>query len=616
MLAEYSPRPKTYAYVMHRLRAIAQHQAQIYLPVVALLATFVAVFSAVYELSELGRFACVGIAVACAGVVAGGVRCWSTPLTIRLGLHLDATEQSQTSIAAGYRLPVRPDLEAPFVVLGEVHPERIYRTSGEYTLTYQTSEKYSAAPEYAILPAQSLVTGLIVFGGIGTGKTAYVLRPALFKLFAHSTKPGGLVMDSKGALARPLLDEMTVIGRADDIRAIGPHLPVRWNPLHQPLSMPEKIAESLVVAIENMRGARYSAESGWIRDGAQQLAAGAIGYLRLVNDNYVTAKNVYDLLTQLMRATSNSDSPATNAEKLLTAISSHLPDDVLHSTEYKSYANLLINRMAEDEKYRTIYIAELSSLLVVLLTPRVVDLYNPPTASDIDFPSWTDCINEGRIAVLDCNSSEEPGLAVVLGMLLKLGFQSAILTRNKLHERGLCNAERYMCLLVDEYQDYASPSDADYLSLCREARGITCFLTQGWPSIVQRVGDERANVILQSLRNQLVLKQELPDRVAEIFGQFDAEEVDTNISEHVSDARFRAAGRFGGNSTVSQSLSRRATRKAVVQPEILKNLPVGQGILSTHDGHRALPVTRVFLIPYFARQGTRHADLEAARGGK
>lgn len=141
---------------------------------------------------------------------------------------------------------------------------------------------------------------------------------------------------------------------------------------------------------------------------------------------------------------------------------------------------------------------------------------------------------------------------------------------------------------------------------------MTVFLTQGFASIVQRIGEDRAKVLLQSMRNRLVLNQTVPDFAADVLGQHDVRTVESNISENVTNAHLAANGRFGGDSTVAQSYSIRKNREYVVAPEVLSSLPLGQGILQSHDGSRPVPIHRVYLLPYYAPADTRHADLEPA----
>jgi hypothetical protein len=596
---------------MHRLRVVIEHQLSWLLPLAGLLvfSTATGVISAKYiEGTFFQRLATVLPCAFFAGLTAAlGVKAYWGPISTRVRLMLAKHPQSQSAITSGYRLPPKPSFDAPFIVLGESHVTRNYDSTGNYSLSYHTTEQYSATPELSILPAAALVTGMLVLGSIGSGKTAYVLRPAVFQLFHHTSRPGGLVMDSKAALVEPLRDEMNAAGRGADLLAVGPGQPTRWNPLHNPLSSPATVANALLTALENVNGAPFGADTRWIRAGAAHIAEAAIGLLRL-QSGYVTATAVRLLLSECMRLTSGSDTPGDVVSEFIDDLFLGMPVKTDHPKEFAFYSRLLCDRMGEDEKFRAIYVSELFNLLIPLTAPEVQHLYNAAEA-DLDMPDWAECINRGLVVVLDCNSREVPALAVILGMLLKLSYQDAMLARLAWARDGRCNADRYMTLIIDEYQDYASPGDADYQALCRESKSITVLLTQGHASIIQRVGEERAKVLLQSLRIRFVLNQTVPDFAADLLGQHDIEVIDRNIAENVTGAALTASGQFGGESTVSQSVSIRQKREHVVPPEELANLPLGQGILQSHDGQRTIPLHRVFLRPYFAPADARHADL-------
>lgn len=611
LLSEHSPRPYTGAYIAHRLRAIAEHRAGELLAQAAFLGFGLAAARLTWPYLPDDFAARIVLllasAAAAGGAAALGVTAYYGPVRVWVALLLARFPQSQSAIAAGYRMPARPVFDEPGIVLGEAHPEREYHPSGDYALHYPTTEAYSATPEWSVLPAKSLVTGLLVLGAIGAGKTAYVLKPAVFQLFHHPTRPGGLVMDSKAALVEPLREVLAAAGRSEDFLPVGPGQPTKWNPLHMPQSSPATVANALLTALENVNGAPFSAESRWIRAGAAHLAEGAIGLLRLLS-GYVTARAVGLLLSELQRVTAGSDEPGEVVKTYIGNLFAGSDVPTTQAEHFDYYAQRLIDRFGEDEKFRTIYTAELFNLLVPLTAPEVAHLYN--AAEDkLDMPDWAECINRGLVVVLDCNSRTVPGLAVIIGMLLKLGYEDAMLARLAWVRDGRCNADRHMVLCIDEYQDYASPGDAEYQSLCRESRSITVFLTQGFVSIVQRVGDERAKVLLQSLRNRLVLNQTVPDFAADLLGQHDVVNVESNIAENVSGAALGANGKFGGDSTVSQSYSTRRTREYAVPPEVLSSLPLGQGILQSHDGERGVPLHRVYLLPHYAPEGARHADM-------
>ena len=606
LLHEKTPRKVTYAYRAHRVRAVVRIQFPWLLPLLVGIAYGGAGVMAYSKFIGGGWFSILCALAAASLPAALGMKALWSYIAARLYPVLDAHPQSQESIKAGYRLPTRPEFDEPAIILGECHPERRYETSGDYELVYSTSEHYSATPEWSILTAKSLVTGLLVIGGIGTGKTSFFLRPAAFKIFHHRTRPGGLVADSKASLVEPLRAEMIAAGRESDLLAIGPQQPAKWNPLHQPLASPATIADFLLTVIENINGAPYSSDSRWIRNGAAHLAEGVIGLLRLRTE-YVTALALRMFCGQLLSTTQGTEEPAKAVTDMLAALFAGTTAATDKPAEYEHYSGLVVSRMSEDEKFRAIYVSELLSLLVPITAPDVVHLYNSPE-DELDMPSWPEVINRGLVVVLDCNKYAFPALALILGMLLKLTYEHAILARLAWQREGLCNPDRYMMLLVDEYQEYASPGDSDYLALCRESKSITVFITQGYASIVQRVGEERSKVLLQSMRNRLVLTQTVPEFAADLLGKHEVDDVSTNISEQIQDAALHSTGRFAGSSSVAESLTVRTKEEHVVSAAKLQAIPTGQAILQSHDGMRAIPMHRVFMRPYFDLD-TRFVDL-------
>lgn len=603
-LSEHTPRPMNSPYFWCCVRAVVRHQLTVGLPGFVFLCFGFLWMPAAYQSGLIESWTAGLLMFFGAGLppAAGAVAIWRW-ISARLYPFLDAHPQDQDQIKKGYQLPPRPaqdTQDTPFLILGECHSTRSYIKNGDYTPKFTVKEEYSPTPMWSILPASSLVTGLVVFGGIGSGKTSYVLKPSVFKMFAHPSCPGGLVMDSKGQLVEPLREVLEECGRIADFFPVGPRSGVRWNPLHAPLSKPSTLANFLMTALENLNGAPFGSESRWIRSGAAHLAESGIGLLRLLV-NYVTADSLRTFLGEFSLTLGGSDSPGAAAAGFVDSIfeSKISTFDDVQKSEFDYFKSLLVTRGSEDEKFRQIYLSELQNVLIPLCEPTVLALYNSPE-DQLDMPSWQAAVNDGLIVVLDCNSRTNPGLSVLLGMLLKLSFQDSMLARLDWIKQKLVNPDRFMLLAIDEYQDFCSPNDSDYLALARESKAISIFLTQGHASLVQRVGLERTNVILQSLRNKLVLTQDVPEPIVTLLGKSEQEEVSKNIGETVTGAGLNATGKFSGDSTVAESLSISKREKDIVSGDMLRTLPRGQAILQSHDGTDSVPTHRVFLRPYFA----------------
>ena len=604
-------RPLTLVFVLHRVGAWARTAAGLHVPVLVCLGTFLVWFpilSGDDSALHLDVLPAVGLAALAALLVATGTFDVLRYVSARLAPAFRNRCLPPRLVASGYRLPAVPtDSGGPLLIAGEIHPDYVYYASGEYRPIPVRAARYSPAPAWLVLNQTALATGSLVYGSTGSGKTAFLILSAVFNLFDHPTRPGGLVMDSKASLVKPLRDAMDNFGRGADLFSVGPYSPVRWNPIHVPAASAARIAALLLSAKENMNGAPFTAEHKWIRDGAAGLAEGAIGILRMcLPDSYVTPVHVRWFLTRLTVACQGEDKSAeVVAAQVLSLFGGKKPVGA-DAAWYEHFCELLVFRFAEDEKFRAIYVNELLGLLVRLTDPAVSDKFNAPLA-DLDMPSWEEATERGLVCVLDCNAKDQPGLAVLLGTLLKLGYENCMIARPVLSDRGVITSERAMVLCIDEYQEFASLSDCEYVAVCRQSKSLTIFATQGPASIEERLGEEKATVLTQSLRNKFIFNCEEADKVAEILGQEEVLDINRTVNESQQDAAMTLSGRMAGQSSVSETLSEQRRREFIVKPEAIRALALGECLFRGHDGERAIPVQRFFPRPFFDAH-VRHAD--------
>lgn len=603
-LDDYTPTNRMFNWLFFedRIRAKIRHQSNFFVPFIAFIFFGFGWFFLMSEYFYLPFFARPGVILATGLPAAAGAFALWQWVSARVYPMIDRNPIPQKKIREAYVLPDLPkqsDYPEPYIVLGEEHPTRKYSSDGSYTEIFDTAEHYSAAPEWSILPFKSLATGTMVFGSIGSGKTSYFLRPAVFKIFDHPCRVGGLVMDSKGSLVEPLMLELKQFGRADDVLPVGPNHQTRFNPLYQPSESPETITENLVKVLENVRGSKFSGEAGWIKNGVVDILKSAIGLIRLQKNGYVCAFSVQYFLTQIQVQCGSQENPAQATKDYITeGIWSSKFDD-MQKSEFEAYCSLIVARMTEDPRYRGTYFSEVGNILNPLLIPSLKYKFNAPL-EELDMPSWVYVINQGKVIVLDCNSEKHPGLAEVLGTFLKLGYQTSILQRPDLERAGLVDSTKITALIIDEYQDFASHKDGIYLAKCRESKSMTFFATQGNASIEGAVGKEDANIIFNSLSNLLFFKQNMGAWGSEFLGKKEEEDRQKNITESIENAQMQSTGRFGGRGTVQESITVSTKQKERVTSVTLEELPTGQGILRSGDGMRPFPLKRIYCRPYFA----------------
>lgn len=162
------------------------------------------------------------------------------------------------------------------------------------------------------------------------------------------------------------------------------------------------------------------------------------------------------------------------------------------------------------------------------------------------FPSFNWLIEHGKICALNFPVSLNAGLARILGTMLKLDFQRAVLGRVPEMER---NRERYfrqVFLMCDEYQSFATVGESDpigdekFFSLSRQSKCIPIVATQSISSLKSTLSGDSYRTLLQTFRTKifLALADDFSTRLAsELCGCEDRPFVTYNISESGQDSK-------------------------------------------------------------------------------
>lgn len=479
---------------------------------------------------------------------------------------------------------------------------------------------YSPSPTWYTLPALGLYTGTIALGATGSAKTAGVLRPALTQLLAHAAdapdlKPGALVMDYKASLVAPATEAAAAAGRSDDLLLIGPRQPVRWNPIHAPGLEPRVIAGRLLAILENLSGQSSKGDQSWIADGAGALIENAIGIIRLAT-GYITLLDLHEFVTSIDAALNSRDqdtpAPVAAADFLNgfeSLFKSKQPQQSDADKEMFNwhYSHFIREFASQADKFRAIYVSEVTRITKYFADPAYRDLYSP-AEQDIDFINFNDAIQTGKIVVLDANADIYGSLSTALGIFLKLDYQRAMLARPVLHRQNPdYNFTRPMLLVIDEYQEFVSTGaaggDPQFFALSRESKAVPLVATQSRASLVQKIGEEKARVLLASLRTKVFLALTDPqdcEYAAKSCGEDWSQVENVSIGENVQQAGLAGGGKLLGQaSTVSESRSLNSQKINRFEPTEFRDLPTFTAIVAGFDGRQALPPQRVLLKPFF-----------------
>jgi type IV secretory system conjugative DNA transfer VirD4/TraG family protein len=240
-------------------------------------------------------------------------------------------------------------------------------------------------------------------------------------------------------------------------------------------------------------------------------------------------------------------------------------------------------------------------------------------------PSLSWLIEQGKICALNFPVSLNAGLARILGTMLKLDFERAVLLRIPEIERNNKKKHfRQVFLMCDEYQTFATVGESDpigdekFFSLSRQAKCISIVATQSISSLKSTLSGESYRTLLQTFRTKifLALSDDFSTRFAsELCGREDKPFVTYNISESGQDSKLSLLtgktvsdrGSISASKSYSMRLDYRFSQK------FLAELANAQAVVLPYDGLNPTPATLCYLKPYYLDPNVSYFD-QIARG--
>jgi hypothetical protein len=239
-------------------------------------------------------------------------------------------------------------------------------------------------------------------------------------------------------------------------------------------------------------------------------------------------------------------------------------------------------------------------------------------------PSFNWLIEQGKICALNCPVSLNAGLTRILGTMLKLDFERAVLLRIPEIERNKHKYFRQVFLMCDEYQTFATVGESDpigdekFFSLSRQSKCISIVATQSISSLKSTLAGESYRTLLQTFRTKifLALSDDFSTRFAsELCGREDKPFVTYNISESGQDSKLSLlTGRTvsdRGSISASKSYSMRQDYR--FSQKFLAELANAQAVVIPYDGFNPQPATICYLKPYYCDPNISYFD-QLARG--
>ena len=416
-------------------------------------------------------------------------------------------------IAPGH-LPAYPDprkRKELFLVIGEVHNPR--------------KPGPSEAPRWLTVPERGLVTGIAIFGAVGSGKTSSCLYPFAEQILTYKSdnqdeRIGGLILEVKGDFCHRVKEILERCGRGDDYIEISLDSDYRYNPLHNELDA-YALAFSIASLLNNLFG--RGKEPFW-----QQAYTNLVKFIILlykVTYGYVTLFDVYhcaisppfleqriyeaeeiilgrhslaltprvygDRIEELAGLGFTYDA---HEDRYLAPATPELRQTLRRrGIVYESLSRLdpsqadpekldqlqAVKRWFEEDwrriepKLRTSIVEGVSVFLSLFDdSPKVKrvfcpkpECYDPRKNAAHQFgrplPSFSWLINQGKICALNFPIGMNPGLAKALGVMMKLDFERAVLNRVPEMEADRQRHWRQVLFLCDEYQHFATVGESD-----------------------------------------------------------------------------------------------------------------------------------------------------------
>ena len=584
---------------------------------------------------------------------------YSTPFLVlsilfSLGyVHLYAPERNWV---AG-QLPPYPDplrRKSLEVVIGELH--------------HRLKPKSSPTPQWLVVPERGLFTGICVIGAIGSGKTKAVILPAMRQLFAFraddsARRLSGVVLEVKGDLCRQVRKILGDCGRTEDYIEVSLDGNIRYNPLNNDsdaYAQAYNIA-SVIVAIWGK-----GKEPFW-QQSYTDLARYAI-MLHRVRDGYVTMLDIFRtvisagslermLIETGRRYTSASFIGVRKADYLkyeaalapfrfswneklgqyIARWGEELEASLLQQT---SIAASLYKRKNGDSTKRgawesvhywywehwkffrsetkTSIIQGIAVFLSLFETDaKVRKVFCPPkelyegksSALDPDakvLPPFDELIESGKIVGLNFPTAINPALAKIIGTLMKVDYQRAVLLRIPEMEEHPKRHFRPTVFICDEYQNFATvggdnpTGDERFLSLSRQPRCIPVVATQSISSLKDALPNEGVKTLLQAFRTKVFLTTTDPDTAryaSELCGKTDKTRISYTVSESSSNANVGwLSGRTSSSKgSVSASKQYQKHKEPVFDENVFFDLKNAQSIVVAFDGVSPLPATYCYL---------------------
>jgi hypothetical protein len=224
-------------------------------------------------------------------------------------------------------------------------------------------------------------------------------------------------------------------------------------------------------------------------------------------------------------------------------------------------------------------------------------------------PPFSELIEQGKVCALNFPVAANPGLARIIGTLMKQDFERAVLNRIPRIAKEPNHHFREVLFLCDEYQAFATVGENDpsgdekFFALSRQAKCIAIVATQSISSLRSTLPGESWRTLLQTFRTKifLTLSDDFSAQTAsQLCGKEEQLKLSYTLSENGQDAGVSVlTGRASAHrATLSASKAYHLQRDFTFEPKVFSELKNAQAIVLAYDGTNPHPPTYCYLKPY------------------
>lgn len=389
-------------------------------------------------------------------------------------------------------------------------------------------------PIWYKITESGLYQNVLCIGTIGQGKTIAELVQVLVQMIFYKyddpkNKTAMLCLDVKGNFYKFVHGFAKEANRWDDVITI--ELGGRWkyNPVHKPNLSPVELSNRIRYILELFSA--QTNETYWIDKGEDTITE-LIKLIRIYNNNYVDFQEIHFCA---------SDDDYRNRK--LIEIQRMCDNDILNEEQKYSYIsarNYFKNEFDQlDTKAQGFIKSEITRITQPFVSTKIVKETFCPSRDEINFYGFEDVIKKGQIVVWKINANKEPKIAKLIAAYLKLDYQKEILIT--LDGKDPVALNRNKVTICDEYQEYVTANDAEFLSQSREPRSVTFATTQSYTSLKKALkNDDITNMLLQSFVNKIWLRTDDEWTVKRIMtqtGKEEKEKMSTTLTESSRQSR-------------------------------------------------------------------------------